>query len=141
MRYRLYCDGGARGNPGPAAAACVILRASGPAAWQEVATLSRYLGKATNNQAEYQAVLLGLGHLAQLGGKLKPSSIDCHLDSELVTRQLTGHYRVKHQDLKPLFWQVRELVVQLGNVQFLHVRRSSNQLADRLVNQALDQHR
>lgn len=141
MRYRLYCDGGARGNPGPAAAACVILRQGDAGTWQKVTSLSRYLGKATNNQAEYQAVLLGLGHLVELGGKLKPTLIDCYLDSELVTRQLTGHYRVKHQDLKPLFWRLRELVVQLGNVQFRHVRRSSNALADRLVNQALDQHR
>lgn len=140
MRYRLYCDGGARGNPGPAAAACVIERQSGEKSWQHLVSLSRYLGRATNNQAEYRAVLLGLDYFIQNRGRLKPSSIDCYLDSELVTRQLNGHYRVKHQDLKPLFWRLRELVVQLGHVAFHHVRRTSNTLADRLVNQTLDRH-
>lgn len=140
MRYRLYCDGGARGNPGPAAAACVIERETRQRTWQRLTTLSRFLGRTTNNQAEYRAVLLGLDYLMEHREQLKPSAIDCYLDSELVTRQLNGHYRVKHQDLKPLFWRLRELVVQLGQVAFHHIRRTSNTLADELVNQTLDSH-
>lgn len=137
MNYRAFCDGGARGNPGRAAAGCQIEReaASG---WQEVVKLRKYLGIATNNQAEYRAVLLALNHFKSHRATLRPSSIEMILDSELVVRQLTGSYRVKHPELKPLVWQVQELVVQLGNVRFLNVRRAQNKIADQLVNEELD---
>lgn len=137
MKYRVFCDGGARGNPGPAAAGCLIEREA-PNGWQQVARLRKYLGIATNNQAEYRAVLLALNHFKAHRIKLSPSSIEMILDSELVVRQLEGVYRVKHPELKPLVWQVQELVVQLGNVRFLNVRRAQNNIADQLVNEELD---
>lgn len=139
MRYRAFCDGGARGNPGPAAAGC-LLEHDVPGGWQEVARLREYLGRATNNQAEYRAVLLALNYFKTNQVKLKSSSVELILDSELVVRQLNGSYRVKHPDLKPLVWQVRELVVQLGNVRFLNVSRAKNKIADQLVNEELDRH-
>lgn len=137
MKYRIFCDGGARGNPGPAAAGCLI-EGEAPSGWQEIARLRNYLGIATNNQAEYRAVLLALNFLNDNQAKLKPSSIEMILDSELVVRQLEGSYRVKHPELKPFVWQVRELMVQLGNVRFLNVRRAQNKVADQLVNEELD---
>lgn len=137
MNYRAFCDGGARGNPGPAAAGCFIEREA-PSGWQQVARLRRYLGETTNNQAEYKAVLLALNFFNDNQTKLKPSSIEMILDSQLVVRQLTGEYRVKHPELKPLVWQVQELVVQLGNVRFLNVARAQNKIADQLVNEELD---
>jgi len=139
VRYRAFCDGGARGNPGPAAAGC-LLEHDVPGGWQEVARLREYLGRATNNQAEYRAVLLALNYFKTNQVKLKSSSVELILDSELVVRQLNGSYRVKHPDLKPLVWQVRELVVQLGNVRFLNVSRAKNKIADQLVNEELDRH-
>ncbi|MBI3261439.1 ribonuclease HI family protein [Candidatus Berkelbacteria bacterium] len=139
MNYRAFCDGGSRGNPGPAAAGCLVER-DAPGEWQEVARLRDYLGRATNNQAEYKAVILALNYFKTNHAKLKPSSIEMILDSELVVRQLEGSYRVKHPELKPLVSQVRELVVQLGNVQFLNVRRTQNKIADQLVNEELDSH-
>jgi len=140
MNYRIFCDGGARGNPGPAACGCVIEVEVKPAQWRVVARLAKFIGQATNNQAEYQAVLLALNHLKANQAKLKADQVSLNLDSELVTKQLRGEYRVKHIELKPLFWQVRELVLQLVKVEFYHISRAKNSIADRLVNLELNKH-
>ena len=89
---------------------------------------------ATNNQAEYKALLLALKQAVALG----VVELDCRLDSELVVKQLKGEYKVKHPDLKPLFEQAKSLISQIKNVSFKHIRRELNKQADQLANQAMD---
>lgn len=125
-------DGGARGNPGPAGIG-VVIENNG----QVVAELSEYLGAMTNNQAEYRALIAALEKVLELGGQ--GSRVECVLDSELVVQQLAGSYRVKHQDLKPLYQRLQELVNELGGlVSFRAVPRQDNRHADQLANQAID---
>jgi ribonuclease HI len=126
---KLHSDGGARGNPGPAGAGAVLYDASGTV----VAEISRYLGQTTNNQAEYQALILGLEKAVELGAE----TVACYLDSELIVKQLNGQYKVKHEAMKPLFQQVQTLRLQVP-ASFHHVRREYNKHADALVNQAID---
>lgn len=126
-----YTDGGARGNPGPAGIGVVLQNKDG----QTVGEWSEFLGVATNNQAEYKALLLALKQAAALGA----AELECRLDSELVVKQLKGEYKVKHPDLKPLCEQARGLISQFKNVSFNHVRREQNKRADQLANQAMDQ--
>jgi ribonuclease HI len=128
----LYCDGGARGNPGPAAAAAILYDEH----QKIIASNSRYLGAATNNIAEYQGVLIGLA-LARQGGV---ECIHLHLDSELVVRQIMGEYKVKHPGLRPLWEQVKRELLHFKQWQVGHIPRSENQEADRLVNKTMDQH-
>jgi len=128
---KLHSDGGARGNPGPAGAGAALYDESGLV----VAEISEYLGHTTNNQAEYQALILGLKKAIELGA----ASIQCYLDSELIVRQLNGQYKVKHEAMKPLFQQVQSLRLQIPAT-FHHVRRELNKHADALVNQAIDRH-
>ncbi len=128
----LHADGGARGNPGPAGAGAVLYDADG----REVAALSRYLGVATNNQAEYQALLMGLEEARRLGA----AELTVKLDSELIVRQLQGRYRVKAPGLKPLHARAKRLLQPFASVTILHVPREQNQRADELANQAMDQH-
>lgn len=129
-RYRLFTDGGARGNPGPAGIAFVLLDQSG----HELAREGKFIGPTTNNVAEYSALILGLS--ASLRERI--SFLDCFSDSELMVRQLNGQYRVKDQELKNLFREVRVLLSQFERVSFTSIPREKNQLADRLVNQAID---
>jgi len=128
----IFTDGGARGNPGPAAAGAVILD---PTTQSPLAEISKYLGETTNNQAEYQALILALEKALSIG----IAQADCYLDSELIVKQLAGIYRVKHPDLKPLYEKVREYRNQM-QLRFYHVRRERNAHADSLVNQAIDAH-
>ena len=133
MKYEkliIYTDGGARGNPGPAGIGCVITGESG----NVVAEISQCVGEATNNQAEYKALLAGLAKVKELGA----SEVQVFLDSELVVKQLNREYRVKDKDLAPLFVQVYNLTLGFKKVIFKHIRREQNELADKLVNQALD---
>ncbi|MEN9413070.1 MAG: hypothetical protein RLZZ342_157 [Candidatus Parcubacteria bacterium] len=124
-------DGGARGNPGPAAAAFVITRDG-----TELAAEGFYLGdKLTNNWAEYQGLIRGLEKAIAL--KLE-DTIEVRMDSELIVKQMRGEYKVKHVDMKPLHARVRELIDELGTVRFVHIRREQNKEADALVNEALD---
>lgn len=125
---QVYCDGGSRGNPGPAAAGAVILRDK-----EVITELQDYLGVATNNVAEYSAVILALHKLHEL----KLTRADFFLDSELVVRQLTGIYKVKNPDMKKLFDQVQKLSIGL-DLTFTHVLRTNNKHADSLVNVCLD---
>ena len=126
----LHTDGAARGNPGPAAAGAVVAGPDG----SELGRAQLYLGKATNNQAEYLALLLGL----DLAHRLQLATICCRLDSELLVKQLNGQYRIKHPRLRELADKVKVLMGKFDAVGFEHVRRSHNQAADGLANAAID---
>ena len=135
LKYIIYTDGGARGNPGPAGIGVVI---KGPA---EVKKYGGYIGQATNNEAEYQAVIFALKKLKQLIGKEKAKSeadVELHLDSELLEKQLNGEYKIKEKNLQQLFLQVWNLKQDFRSVIFKHILREDNRGADKLVNQALD---
>jgi ribonuclease HI len=126
----VYVDGGARGNPGPAAAAAVVTTADG----EELAERSAYVGEATNNVAEYRALLLGLERARELGAR----EVDVVNDSELVSRQIGGEYRVKHAGLKPLYLEAMAALRGFDRWSVRSVPREGNERADRLVNEALD---
>jgi dinuclear metal center YbgI/SA1388 family protein len=129
-RYRLYTDGGARGNPGPAGIGARLMTAGGDV----VEDLADYIGKATNNVAEYQALIAGLEVALDRGVE----RLDVFLDSELVVRQVNGQYKVKDAGLKPLHQQACALLSKFHEVDVRHVRREQNAAADALVNQAID---
>lgn len=126
----LYTDGGARGNPGPAAIGVVVCDESG----KELKRLGKVIGKTTNNQAEYTALIAGLDEAIILGA----DEVICHLDSELVVKQMQGLYKVREPGLQGLAPQVFRRIAKFKNAQFVHVPREKNKLADKLVNQALD---
>lgn len=127
--YTIYSDGGARGNPGPAAIGVVISQDN-----RVVATISRCIGETTNNQAEYQAIIAGLEKAIEL----KAETVECFLDSELVVKQLRHEYKVKNKDLATLFIKAHNLSLQFKKISFNHVPREENKAADKLVNEALD---
>lgn len=126
----IHTDGGSRGNPGPSAIGVVIMTPEG----SHLESFGKYIGVTTNNQAEYTAVITALA-AAQ---KYRPHKIEFFLDSELVVKQLNGLYRVKNADLLPLFDQIKKSLQGL-EVNFRHVLREHNQLADIEVNKALDE--
>lgn len=126
----IYADGGARGNPGPAAAGYAILDANEDLLEEG----GQYLGETTNNQAEYAAVRLALEKAA----KFNPEEIEFFLDSELVVKQLNGQYKVKNKALKPRVEEVRLKEAKYQKVTYKHVMREFNKLADRQVNVVLD---
>ncbi len=130
-KIKIFCDGGSRGNPGPAASGVVFLSQDNEVLYE----FSQYLGETTNNQAEYRAVLLALNKMQELSYR----TADFYLDSELVTKQLNGEYRVKNIELKPVYDQIKQLSRDL-QITFTHVRREFNKLADEQVNICLDQH-
>jgi ribonuclease HI len=123
-------DGGARGNPGPAAIAAVVAKPDG----EVLEERSERIGKATNNVAEYRAVLLGIERARALGA----SELELVGDSELVVRQVLGDYRVKDAGLRPLHARVRKALDDFDRWSIRHVRREENEAADALVNEALD---
>jgi ribonuclease HI len=131
--FTLYTDGGARGNPGPAAIGIVLL---GPSR-AIIKQIKRYIGKATNNQAEYTALIEGL-KLAKIYWK---GPLACFTDSELLVRQVNGEYDVKNKDLKLAHSAVQALIKVFRSVSFTHVRRDDGMqsIADKLVNEALDE--
>lgn len=129
MTYKLHIDGGARGNPGPAAAGVVISDEKSKPRYEA----GFFLGRATNNQAEYRALLIGLDAV----GPLNPEHILIHSDSELLVRQLTGEYRVKSALLAPLLEEAQFMLLR-HQWQVRHVPREQNKRADYLVNLALD---
>jgi ribonuclease HI len=124
-------DGGARGNPGPAAVAAVAATPEGELLGERHA----YIGEATNNVAEYRALLLGL----ELARELGASEVELINDSELVSRQIGGEYKVKHAGLKPLFSEAMQTLRSFDSWAVRSVRREHNERADELVNQALDE--
>lgn len=123
-------DGGARGNPGPAGIGVVIKNDSGIT----VSTHNMYIGHATNNIAEYKALLLALREARLLGGE----SLLINMDSELVVRQMQGRYKIKEPNLKDLAQEVLFKIKDFKSVEFRHVPRELNKEADKLVNQAID---
>ena len=132
QKLQLYSDGGARGNPGPAAIAFIAQNEKG----ETVAADTRFIGVHTNNQAEYEALLFALKYAVEEGA----SEVACYLDSELVTKQLNGEYAVKDNLLHEYWRRVREMKVCFRKIDFYNVRRSHTQIqkADELVNLTLD---
>jgi ribonuclease HI len=130
VKARLFTDGGARGNPGPAAYGYVIEAAEGGT----LAAHGEAIGIATNNVAEYRALVAGLEKAAELG----VSELEVVSDSELMVRQMTGQYKVKNEALQELWADARRAARRVGTVTYRSVRREQNKLADRLVNEALD---
>ena len=135
MKIIIYTDGGARDNPGPAAIGVVITQES-----QILKKYSHFIGQATNNQAEYQAVIFALKKTKLLFGKKKAKTMEIEicLDSELVAKQLNHQYKIKEKDLQPLFLEIWNLILDFGQINFEYIPRQQNKEADRLVNQALD---
>ena len=131
-KIKIFTDGGSRGNPGPAAIGVVIKDEKDKILKKH----SEYLGKLTNNQAEYQALLKGL----QLAKEFKPQEVICYLDSELIVKQMKQEYRVRDKDLQPLFIKVWNAAIGLKKVSYQHVSRSLNKEADKLLNLELDKH-
>jgi ribonuclease HI len=130
MRVRLYTDGGARGNPGPAAYAFVLEAEDGTV----LAAEGQAIGIATNNVAEYSALVAGLERAVELG----LDDVEVVSDSELLVKQMRGEYRVKNDALRALSLEAAGLARKLRRIEYRAVRREHNELADRLVNEALD---
>jgi ribonuclease HI len=126
----IYTDGGARGNPGPAAAAGVIIDHDG----RVVEEVTDYIGVTTNNVAEYRALILSLRRALDLGC----ARVAVKMDSELVVKQINGSYRVKDEKMIPLHAEVRRLLARFASMSVEHVSRSANKHADKLVNAVLD---
>jgi ribonuclease HI/probable phosphoglycerate mutase len=129
-RCRLFTDGASRGNPGQAGAGAVLLSPAG----DELAARSEYLGVCTNNVAEYRALLLGLDEALQQGCE----ELVIALDSELIVRQIQGRYKVKNENLLPLFQQVQQRLSRLRKWSVMHVPRAQNSRADELANRGID---
>lgn len=134
LQMDLYCDGASRGNPGPASAGAVLYRHGTK---DVLARVSKTLGRATNNEAEYAALLLALKEAQRLGA----TGVTVHADSELVIKQLNGVYRVKHPVMRERHQEAMRLLAEFKAWRAVHVPRESNTEADRLANLALDQGR
>lgn len=126
-----YTDGGSRGNPGESAIGVVVGGKK----------YAQYIGVATNNQAEYQAVIFALKKIKQITGKngSKSADIEIRMDSELAVRQLGGQYKIQDKNLQDLFFEIWNLKPDFKSVLFAHIPREKNKIADSLVNQALDE--
>ena len=131
LYVKVCIDGGARGNPGPAGAGVVI---SDLKDGQIIYEGGLYIGRATNNVAEYKGLLHGLEMAARLGA----AEVRIVSDSELLVKQMTGQYRVKNEGLRPLYEKAQELAGNFDHCGYRHVKREENKEADRLVNQAID---
>lgn len=127
-------DGASRGNPGPASYGYIIKTDTGVILHQE----GKRIGKATNNVAEYTAVLKALSYIKENFAKKAPHEIEVISDSQLIVRQLAGLYKIKNKPLKEIFTSIKILEMGLGTVKFKNVPREQNFIADRLANQALD---
>jgi len=130
VKARLFTDGGARGNPGPAAYGYVLEADDGTI----LDARGEAIGVATNNVAEYRGLVAGLEKALELA----VPEVEVVSDSELLVKQMRGEYRVKNETLRELSLQAARLGRQIGSVGYRHVRREQNELADRLVNEALD---
>jgi ribonuclease HI len=130
VKARLFTDGGARGNPGPAAYGFVLESEDGTV----LAAEGEAIGTATNNVAEYSGLIAGL----QKAVELQLPDVEVVSDSELMVKQMRGEYRVKNEALRELYDEATALARRVGKVEYRHVRRAHNELADKLVNDALD---
>mgnify|MGYP001590892270 CR=1 FL=1 len=129
-KWVVYADGASRGNPGPASIGAVVYDENG----KEVHAVSRRLGRATNNEAEYQAAIAGLEAALALGG----GEVELRMDSELIIRQLQFRYKVRNERLRPFFNRIIELRNKFDVFSLNHVPREKNKRADQLANLALD---
>jgi ribonuclease HI len=129
-RLKIYIDGASRGNPGEAGAGVVICDEND----QVIREFTRYLGETTNNVADYQGLLLSLENAFLLGAE----EIEVFSDSELLTRQINGEYRVKNEKLKPLYQRVSDLIKNYKKFSLTHIPREKNKKADHLANKAID---
>jgi ribonuclease HI len=136
MKFIIYTDGGSRGNPGPSAIGVVICNEKG----QPLKKHSEVIGEATNNEAEYQAVIFALKKVKALYGKdkMKESQFEIRLDSELVANQLNHKFKIEEPNIQPLFLKIWNLMLDFGKIKFITIPREQNKEADKLVNQALD---
>ena len=134
--FTIHADGGARGNPGPAGAGAVIRDGLG----NTVGSVSQFLGERTNNYAEYEAVILAFEALTKLvpSEERDSTTVAVKLDSELIVKQMTGEYKVKHPDLKVQKDRLAQVAAAFGTVSFTHVPREQNTEADELANAAMD---
>jgi ribonuclease HI len=135
-KFVIHTDGGSRGNPGEAAVGFVIEEVGGVLKKE----YGQYIGRATNNVAEYQAVILALKKLKQLVGKevAGEAKIEMKVDSELLERQINGKYKILDADIQPLFLELWNIRLDFHHIAFRHVAREKNKEADRLVNATLD---
>lgn len=134
MKFIIYTDGGSRSNPGQAAAAFIIQNKESDILAQE----GKYLGVATNNEAEYQAVYLALEKLKQDFTSKLPAEVEVKSDSRLIVQQLCGQFKIKNSKLKILYEEIKKLEDMIGKIQYVYIPRSQNFLADNLVNIILD---
>jgi ribonuclease HI len=134
-KIKIFTDGGARGNPGPSGIGVVIESAGAKKTYRE------FIGYATNNEAEYKALLFALQKVKLLYGKTKTKSlsVECFLDSELVVKQMNHKYKINEENIQKFFLQIWNLSVDFGEVKYTHIPRGKNSEADRLANLALDE--
>lgn len=132
----IYTNGGSRGNPGPAAIGFIFCNEKN----QEIKKYSQYLGEATNNEAEYQSVILALKKFKALFGKklAKSTEIEVKSDSELLVKQLQGEYKILDEKIQPLFIDIWNLRIDFKKIKFKLISREKNQEADKLVNETLN---
>jgi len=132
----VFTDGGSRNNPGPAAIGVVIKDVSG----NIIKQYGEAIGIATNNEAEYRAVVSAFKKIKAMLGKekCKKLEVEVNMDSELVVRQLTGKYKIENEKLSPFFLEIWNLKIDFGNIYFHHIPREQNKEADLMVNEALD---
>jgi ribonuclease HI len=131
MLVQLYIDGAARGNPGPAGIGVVVKRGA-----STLAEISDFIGKATNNVAEYIAFIRGLEEALVLGA----TKAECFSDSELLVKQVKGEYKVKNEGLVPLHYHAKSLIAKFKTFSIEHTLREENKHADKLANQGIDEH-
>lgn len=129
-RIEIYIDGGSRGNPGPAGIGVVILDERG----KKIKDIAKYIGETTNNVAEYNALLYGLEEVLII----RADEILINMDSELVAKQLSGDYRVKDSNIKPLFERALNMLKSFKSFEIKHIEREKNKEADKLVNKAIN---
>ena len=136
MKYIVHTDGGARGNPGPAALGVVIANGKG----KVLKEYGEYIGEKTNNEAEYRAPISALKKIKSMWGAAaaKKAEVAMFTDSTLVANQMEGKFKVSHANIQPLFIELWNLKIDFGEVSFTQVPREQNKEADRMVNEALD---
>lgn len=130
MKLKIFTDGGARGNPGPAASGVVVQNEKGAV----LSAFGEYLGEQTNNFAEYSALIAGL----KMAKKLEATEVECYLDSELVVKQMRQEYKVREPGLQKLFVHAFNEATQFNKVHYIHIPREKNRAADEQVNKILD---
>lgn len=133
-KYIIHTDGGSRGNPGHSGIGIIIEKKLPSGELELIEEYNEYIGIATNNQAEYQAILWAIVRASELGLK----AVDCYLDSQLIVRQLNGEYKVKNDELKIIYKKILEILPNFDSISFQDVRREFNSKADELANIAMD---